>query len=58
MALKRKNSYWWVDITYGGERVRKSTKTKVKVDAQRFHDQLLEELWKTKKSEQYPKKHG
>lgn len=56
MSLKRKNGYWWVDITYLGERVRKSTKTKVKHEAQRFHDQILEELWKNKKLKSIPKK--
>jgi integrase len=56
MALKRKNGFWWVDITYLGERVRKSTKTKLKTEAQRFHDQILEELWKTKKLKAIPKK--
>ena len=56
MALKRKNGFWWVELTYCGERIRKSTKTKVKADAQCFHDQLLEELWKTKKIRTVPKK--
>ena len=56
MALKRKNGFWWVDITYLGERIRKSTKTKIKSEAQRFHDQVLEELWKTKKLKTIPKK--
>lgn len=56
MALKRKNGFWWVDITYLGERVRQSTKTKIKSEAQRFHDQILEKLWKTKKLKTIPKK--
>lgn len=55
MALKRKNSFWWVDITYLGERIRKSTKTKLKSEAQSFHDQILEELWKTKNLKTIPK---
>jgi integrase len=56
MALKRKNGFWWVDITYLGERVRKSTKTKVKSEAQLFHDQILKEVWKNKKLKSVPKK--
>src|SRR3990167_708421 len=56
MALRKKNGFWWVDITYFGKRIRKSTKTKVKLDAQRFHDQILEELWKTKKTNVIPRK--
>lgn len=56
MALKRKNGFWWVDITYLGERIRKSTKTKLKSEAQRFHDQILEEVWKSKKLKTIPKK--
>ncbi|MGC3900921.1 tyrosine-type recombinase/integrase [Legionella pneumophila] len=56
MALKRKNGFWWVDITYLGERVRKSTKTKVRNEAQIFHDQILQELWKRKELKTIPKK--
>lgn len=56
MALKRKNGFWWVDITYLGERVRKSTKTKVKHEAQLFHDQILQEVWKRKRLKIIPKK--
>ncbi|HDZ4927642.1 TPA: site-specific integrase [Legionella pneumophila] len=56
MALKRKNGFWWVDITYLGKRVRKSTKTKVKHEAQLFHDKILQELWKSKELETLPEK--
>lgn len=56
MALRKNNGIWWVDICYCGKRIRKSTKTKIKFDAQKFHDQILEELWKTNKFKETPKK--
>ena len=48
MALKKRNGYWWIDITYGNQRIRKSTKTKIKHEALALHDQIMSELWKTK----------
>lgn len=48
MALKKRNGYWWIDITYGNQRIRKSTKTKIKHEAQALHEQILSELWKSK----------
>lgn len=56
MALKQKNGFWWVDITYLGKRVRKSTKTKVKKEAQKYHDQILQELWSKKQLKKTPQK--
>ena len=52
MALYRrsKNGSWWVDITIpSGQRVRESTGTNDKGNAQQFHDVLQAGLWKTVK---------
>ena len=56
MALKKRNGVWWVDITHEGERIRRSTKTDVKADAQRFHDKFKHELWEQSQLKTIPKK--
>lgn len=48
MALTKKNGYWWINITHGERRIRRSTRTKVKQQAQQFHDKLIQELWDNK----------
>ena len=48
MALTKKNGFWWIDITYGDKRIRRSTRTKVKQQAQLFHDNFLQDLWNNK----------
>lgn len=48
MALTKKNGFWWIDITFGEQRIRRSTRTKVKQQAQQFHDQFIQDLWNTK----------
>ncbi|HFD80994.1 MAG TPA: site-specific integrase [Gammaproteobacteria bacterium] len=52
MALfKRKNSpNWWLDIRApDGKRLRRSTGTKSREEAQEYHDRLKAELWRVKK---------
>lgn len=45
---KRKNSeFWWINIAHGGQRVRRSSGTADRVEAQRIHDEIKAELWKT-----------
>ena len=56
MALKKRDGVWWVDITHEGERIRRSTKTNIKTDAQLFHDKLKSELWEASKIQKVPKK--
>ena len=56
MTLKKRDGVWWVDITHNGERVRKSTKTDNKADAQLFHDKLNSELWMASQVLKVPKK--
>lgn len=38
---------WWIDIIHLGKRIQRSTGTSDKVAAQRFHDQVKADLWKT-----------
>ncbi|WP_405200791.1 tyrosine-type recombinase/integrase [Actinobacillus pleuropneumoniae] len=44
---KRKDSaIWWVDVvTPSGSRIRRSSKTAIKKQAQEFHDKLKSQLW-------------
>lgn len=50
MSLKKRNEIWWVDFTSpNGERIRRSTGTENKVQAQEFHDQLKAEFWRVQK---------
>lgn len=56
MTLKKRNGVWWVDITHDGERVRKSTKTEIKAEAQLFHDKFKSELWEASKVLKIPKR--
>ena len=42
-----KNKTWWIDFTdSNGERIRKSSGTKVKQEAQELHDKLKAESWR------------
>ncbi len=45
MALYKRDGIWWTDIYHQGKRIRKSTETEIRQDAQRFHDQLKLDLW-------------
>ena len=45
MALYKRDGIWWVDIRHQGKRIRKSTGTEIKEDAQRLYDQWKHELW-------------
>ena len=50
MSLRKRGSVWWIDIaTPSGERVRRSTETENKAQAQELHDQLKSELWRLQK---------
>lgn len=43
---REKSPIWWVDITTpSGERIRCSAKTKIKKQAQEYHDKLKAQLW-------------
>lgn len=43
---KRENGVYYIDITtQSGQRIRQSSRTKDKNEAQRLHDKLKHELW-------------
>ena len=47
MSLNRRNDIWWLDVTTpNGERIRRSTGTIDKKEAQEFHDYFKTELWR------------
>jgi integrase len=56
MALYKRGNTWWVDISFQGERIQRSSGATNKVDAQRFHDQIKTELWKVYKLKKKPAK--
>lgn len=59
MALKRrKNSpYWWTDFTTpGGQRIRRSTGTANKQEAQEYHDELKVSFWRVQKLGEKPRR--
>jgi integrase len=43
------SGFWWVDVRApGGERIRRSTGTRDKKNAQEYHDKLKAELWRVR----------
>lgn len=46
MALYKRDGLWWIDVSHKGQRIRKSTETAIKKDAQQFHDQFKSDLWR------------
>ncbi|MGX2974913.1 tyrosine-type recombinase/integrase [Ursidibacter arcticus] len=52
---RKKSDYWWVDIaTPSGQRVRHSTGTNVKKQAQEYHDKLKAEMWEMERLDIQP----
>lgn len=50
MSIKQRGSVWWLDITApGGQRIRRSTGTESKREAQEYHDRLKADLWRQAK---------
>lgn len=50
MGIRKRGSVWWVDFTTPtGERVRRSTETEDKAQAQELHDKLKAEAWRVNK---------
>ncbi len=57
MSLYRRSTVWWVRFTTpGGERVRRSTGTTNKEQAQEYHDRLKAEIWKTQQLGRKPRR--
>ncbi|NHC62908.1 tyrosine-type recombinase/integrase [Paenalcaligenes suwonensis] len=47
MSIKQRNGIWWIDFrSPSGERIRRSTGTRVKKAAQEYHDRLKAEYWR------------
>src|ERR1700730_7008276 len=50
MSLRKRGSVCWIDIaTPSGERVRRSTETGNRAQAQELHDKLKSEVWRLQK---------
>ena len=50
MSLKKRGNTWWIDFTtQSGERIRRSTGTSNKAQAQELHDKLRMESWRVEK---------
>ena len=50
MSLIKRNNTWWVDFTTpDGKRIRRTTATENKIEAQEFHDRLKAEFWRVQK---------
>lgn len=50
MSLIKRNNIWWIDFTTpSGKRIRRTTATENKVEAQEFHDRLKAEFWRVQK---------
>lgn len=57
MSLYRRENIWWASFTTPtGQRVRRSTGTANKQQAQEFHDRLKAEFWKIQKLGEKPKR--
>ena len=55
MSLYKRGEVWWVRlINHDGRRIRKSTGTENKEEAQEFHDRLKADLWRVKKLGERP----
>lgn len=48
MPLYKRGDTWWIDVRVGGRRVRRSTGTADRKEAQRQHDQLADRRWQIK----------
>ena len=57
MSLCKRGGFWWVDIVaHTGERIRKTTGTANKAQAQEFHDRLKADLWRIGKLGEKPRR--
>lgn len=50
MSLYQRGATWWVYITHDGTRIRRSTGTTDRREAQRIHDQIKADLWQRRQS--------
>jgi len=57
MSLRKRGGIWWVDVVApNGERIRRTTETANKGQAQEFHDRLKSELWRIGKLGEKPRR--
>lgn len=56
MALYKRDGIWWIDLYHKGKRIRKSSGTEVKKDAQKLHDKLKADLWNERELKYTPNK--
>jgi len=57
MSLRKRGSVWWIDVaTPSGARLRRSTDTGNKAQAQELHDKLKSELWRLQKLGDRPRR--
>lgn len=56
MSIYKRENVWWLDITTpNGQRIRRTTGTSIKKNAQEYHDKLKAELWQIDKLNNKPK---
>jgi len=57
MGIRKRGSVWWVDFTTpSGERVRRSTETEDRNEAEELHDRLKSEAWRVSKLKERPRR--
>lgn len=56
MSLFKRGEVYWVDIRHKRQRVRRSTKTVDKAQAQEFHDRVKASLWRVEKIGEKPRR--
>lgn len=57
MSLEKRGNIWWLELTgRDGKRVRQSTKTRDKKQAQELHDRLKADLWRQVKLNEKPRR--
>jgi integrase len=56
MPIYKRDNIWWVDVTIGGKRVRRSAHTGIRREAQQLHDQLKSDSWRQEQLGEKPKR--
>jgi integrase len=57
MSLRKRGAIWWIDFsTPSGERVRRSTETANRTQAQELHDKLRSEVWRRQRLGDRPRR--
>lgn len=57
MSIRKRGNVWWIDfVAPNGERVRRTTETDNKAQAQELHDKLKAEVWRINKLGERPRR--